>query len=335
MLVVAASVGISTAQTERFIPCARAYYEEICNVDDADGIADWITDQLDAVVECNGPQTAEYAAGIASICARDTEIGIYCGVAQYYLPDILRYLTTDCAATVASESADCLPECAASLEAIRGAIGCCINTIFNITGPDQFTQVEVAFSYSLWSRCNVSTVNSTCSGPQLTYEVMDSITPTCTPLEQRNRVAAAFCTAEEKQVRSTALADDSLDCAAFNQYFDNYCTRDENGTFCLTRDGAADTENYLTPIRRNCQSRESCSPECKQSLAEFQSDLGCCLNVVYNSTARILGLDTFPLANDSLYRLCELDTPERTCGSQALRVYGFTLFLLLFVSLLG
>ena len=336
VLVVATSVGISTAQTQNLLPCARAYYKEICSVEG--GIPSWIRDQLDVILECNGPQTAEYAAGLASICAKDTEIDVYCGVAQYYVPDILQILTTDCADAIADESVNCPLRCTKSLEALRSSLGCCINTIFNITGPDQFNQIEVAFDYSLWSRCNVEIVNSTCSGPIILYEVMDDISPSCTFFEQANRVADAFCVDEESKYRDAVVAAQGKICEDFDQYHDNYCTQDGNGRYCLTRDGADDLENYLNPIRQNCRSEDSCSSKCKQSLEEFQKDLDCCLNVVYNSTAQILGLDTFPFEDDNLFQLCGLDSPDPTCdgsGSQALGAYGFTLLLVLFMTLLG
>ena len=346
LVLVVASVGVGTAQvaqTLSFIPCARAYYQRICTVDDDDGVADWITDQLNALIECNGPQTAQYAAGLASICARDPEIepAVYCGETQYYLPDILDFMETDCADTVADESVNCSSECATHLTTIRNQLGCCINTVFNLTGPDQFTTVEVAFSYSLWSRCGVAPISTTCNF-SITYEVSsDPESSDCTLFEQTNRLAAAFCTPEESRVRSEVLANIPA-CANFNLYLDSYCTRNPVANrYCLTRDGPADTQNFLDPIRENCQSNESCSDECRNYLQEFQNDLGCCLNVVYNQTARILGLDTFPLEDASLFQLCGLSTPVTTCPvgtssqAQALKVYGFTMILLLIISLLG
>ena len=339
LMVVVTGASISTAQvpqTQRFIPCARAYYERICNFDDDDGVADWITDQLDALIDCNGPNTRQFAEGIASICANDPEIQIYCGEAQYHLPDILDYIQTDCAEVIANDSAVCPQECATSLMTIRSRLGCCINTIFNLTGPDQFTTVDLGFTYSLWSRCNVPTV-SKCN-VSITYEITeDEPSPDCDSTEQANRVAAAFCTSEENRVRDEALQN--LDCANFNLYLDSYCTRNPvNDRYCLTRDGAADTRNYLEPIRQNCQG-SSCSDACRNNLREFQNSLGCCLNVVYNQTSQILGLDTFPLQDDSLFQMCSLDTPEFTCTAgtttshaQTLKLYGFNLILLLFIS---
>ena len=342
-VLIAASVGVSSgqeAQTQHFIPCSRAYYQRICNVpNDDDGVADWITDQLNALIACNGPNTAQFAAGVASICARDPNIQMYCGEAQYYLPDILEYMQTDCADAIADEFVNCSPECAGSLTAIRNSLGCCINTIFNLTGPDQFTTIEVGFSYSLWSRCNVSSITSTCNF-SITYEVSaDPPSSDCNILEQNNRVAAALCIPEEKRVRDEALAN-MPECTNFNLYLDSYCTRDPVANrYCLTRDGDSDTQKFIEPIRQYCQSNESCSDQCRNSLQEFQNDLGCCLNVVYNQTSQILGLDTFPLEDDSLFQLCGLSTPEATCPvstsqAQTLKGYGFTVILLLFVVLL-
>ena len=164
-----------------------------------------------------------------------------------------------------------------------------------------------------------------------------STSPDCPPAEQAQRVADAFCTPEERRLRNTVLDRDGLDCTNFNIYLDSYCTRNQadDGRYCLTRDGAADTENYLNPIRQNCQSNQSCTSDCRESLSQFQNDLGCCLNVVYNDTARVLGLDTFPLTDDSLFRLCGLKTPESKCTesrseshAETLQFYGFTLILL-------
>ena len=57
MLVIATTVGTSTAQTKNLLPCAIEYYKEICSVEG--GIPSWIRDQLDAIIDCNGPQTAD------------------------------------------------------------------------------------------------------------------------------------------------------------------------------------------------------------------------------------------------------------------------------------
>ena len=258
------------------------------------------------------------------------------------MPDILQILTTDCGDAIANDSINCPLRCSVSLQDLRNALGCCINTIFNITGPDQFNQIEVAFDNALWSRCNVDIVNTTCVGPTIVYEIKDGLSPSCTFIEQANRVADAFCVDEEQERRDAVVAAHSSICEDFDQYLDNYCTQDDNGRYCLTRDGAKDLETYINPIRDNCQNKDSCSPKCKQYLEDFHNDLGCCLNVVYNSTAQILGLDTFPLEDDSLFQLCGLDSPEPTCsessenGSWSFDAYpGFTLLLVIFMTLLA
>lgn len=134
-----------------------------------------------------------------SSCARDSTIGVYCAEAEYYTNDLIQILSTVCATPVSNQSAACLPECATSLQAIRDALGCCINAYYNVTGPSIHDPLEVAFSYSLWSRCNVTTVNSTCGGA-LTYEIPNTIPSTCTTPEVLNNIAAGYCTAGEQKL---------------------------------------------------------------------------------------------------------------------------------------
>ena len=88
----------------------------------------------------------------------------------------------------------------------------------------------------------------------------------------------------------------------------------DSGDFCLaavyTNNGmkaAADCYSALPTGR--------CSEECSSSLVELKTDLGCCVNSLFNVTT--YGLDKFNIASHELWDLCGLsEVPQ--CGNSPL-----------------
>lgn len=336
-VLVSVSVAVGTVADDFDIDnvrrCGKLFVQDYCNADDEDGIRDFVTDSLNSAVRCNRSDFADIAA---ASCARDSETGTYCGEAEYYVRDLVELLSV-CAAPIANVSADCPPECTTRLQNMRDGLGCCINAVYNKTGGTYFDNRP--FSDSLWSRCGVEPVTSTCTGV-LTYEI-DEVDSTCSFLEFNNRNARIYCeSAEVEEYRQAVLLGE--DCEDFEQLSKDYCNQHPNGNYCFSIDVSEDFPKYINAILEHCQnSNQSCSPECKQSLSDFRNDRHCCVNTVYNSTlAKVLATDEITslfLADDSLFKLCDVDAPPLTCGTSGslpLESFTFTLLLPFVMSLL-
>ncbi len=52
----------------------------------------------------------------------------------------------------------------------------------------------------------------------------------------------------------------------------------------------------------------SCSAECRDALEEFRSNLGCCVQTLFNSS--VFGLDLLPIASHQLWSVCGVESVE-------------------------
>ena len=80
------------------------------------------------------------------------------------------------------------------------------------------------------------------------------------------------------------------------------CSRDENGRFCyeLTQNAS----NYANSVTENCvhlsnYSEYQCTNLCRDALQNLKSNLGCCLNNLYNTT-----LPSSNFLNTGLWSIC-------------------------------
>ena len=315
----AAWLGVTSVQSyvdfNVFKKCSRVTLEAYCKTSWG---AAANRDTLDVAVRCNSTQWARY---VANQCSRDGDSGAYCGEATVYLQDIYRILS-DCAQPIANKSASCSSECARRLETIRNDLGCCINAILNDT-DGIFTFSLPVFTYSLWKNCGVAPISSVCELSdvfQAPYfqTVLQSTASNCSFDELQSKILAVTC-AHSEMILFTAALTKEVDCDDYIQFYQDSCSLDAKGKFCLAiPTEGADIINFITPIVKNCNSTTSCSFNCKTSLDRFQSSRGCCVNAIYNSTfAEVMGLNstTFQiLADNHLFKLCGVSLPPLNCN---------------------
>lgn len=92
------------------------------------------------------------------------------------------------------------------------------------------------------------------------------------------------------------------------------------GDFCL----AARHSNDGTQAATDCYTALStgkCSESCKASLEQLQTDLGCCVNSLFNSTT--YGLDKLGVASHELWELCQVSEMPQ-CSNSVLALSGGT-----------
>ena len=345
VVIVATTVAIATAQSEdsrfdrdAFIQCARADTREVCEADDMFAI---LRESLDAVVECN--QTG-IALTLATQCARDTDIGVYCSEAIFYSGRMVDLFTT-CGFTAGT----CSEACNSTLQEIRDGLGCCINAVVNNTIPNNpFSAFQRFFTNEMWvDTCGLEPITNNCtdilsftipttpsSGTECSFgaQLTSELTPVCTPamLERLN-----------------SLINENGDCDEYLEYAQQVCSVDENGDFCIaTTTQDSDFTDFLVPIQTICTNPSQCSPECSALLERFVSTRGCCVNSLYNSThSRAIGVPYSFLDNTDLFELCGVDTPPQMCElptmptlptGGAIQIRGFTAMLLLpLIALMG
>ena len=133
--------------------CTNGYYEDYAYI----------------VAQCNQPTVAK---SIRDVC-RFNENGVVCGAFDTTID--LQQFTSACGSSLFLTNSTCSEECRSFLTDNRARYGCCVN-IFNDTlflSSDE----AVAFSYSLWSRCDVEPVPEECAAAFR----LPAVDPTCTP----------------------------------------------------------------------------------------------------------------------------------------------------------
>lgn len=272
-------------------------------------------EELDVAVKCGDTQWARYTA---NQCSQDPISGSYCGEAVVFFHEIDQILSN---CPVKDTSANCSGECAQLLKTIRNDFGCCINTIFNNT-DSVYPFALPAFTHSLWLRCGVQPIKTICNflsdDDYHTYNRrLDTMQPSCTQEELEEGLLNVTCTKSVKNLIFNELKQEA-ECDIFMSYFNDTCSLDENGMFCLaTTPYATDIEKFIAPIVASCNDTTSCSSECKNLLTSFGNSRGCCVNAVYNSTfSEALGINatTFNiLGNRHLFKLCDVSPPPLKC----------------------
>ena len=86
------------------------------------------------------------------------------------------------------------------------------------------------------------------------------------------------------------------------------CSRDENGRFCYQL--GQNASNYTSSVTTNCPrlsnySEHQCTHSCRDALQNLKSNLGCCLNDLYNTTS-----PSSNFLNTGLWSACGVNRPD-------------------------
>ena len=113
-----------------------------------------------------------------------------------------------------------------------------------------------------------------------------------------------------------ALADVALRCGIqpIATSFENGCRRNSNGLLCRV----ATTYTYeVDNIETVCETSVTgdCTSECRNSLMMIRDEVGCCINLIFNTTNRN------PAAfNNTLWTNCGVEPVTETCSSSAISI---------------
>ena len=324
LLVIAANVavisGIVVDEAE-LKQCAKEAVKQDCEDDNGRWMQHTVFRR-----QCN----ATIAFDIAGLCTLDEETVTYCGETQYYVQDISEALST-CADEIYNVTNECSAECKNALEALRDALGCCINVFLNTTESPAYPFYRQVFGYPLWKLCDVQTVE-TC--PIQLPNGLGAIAPqrTCSATELAAYPFEALCI-------PSILNDD---CKSLSQYYRDLCSVDDKGEYCINRNIASHYTSYINSIPTACNDTRDCSTECKNLLQGFRNDLGCCANSLHNSTfGFVTATNARFLENNDLFMRCSVEPPPSQCEVKGLRgsasknlpIGIFSLLLLLIVTI--
>ena len=179
---------------------------------------------------------------------------------------------------------NCSNECRQRLEVVEDDVGCCINEMINNTriGPRKYQRL---FNYSLWSMCGVDTPRQSCPPSRLTKLPKPKSTSNCSFHEIFQRRYQVQCRSSTMK----AFADDynAHGCQQVAKDLYNTCSITEEGVWCMEKPLI---NNFfildLADLAQSvCSSNGStCTAECRSALQDIRSNVGCCINNLFNNT---------------------------------------------------
>ena len=186
-----------------------------------------------------------------------------------------------CQSSFANSS--CSMECQQTIQGLVPLLGCCINSLYNVsntlisTASSRTRQYGQLFQNDLWKRCRVETVG-TCSNYAEIRNVVVS-DQQCFRGDNVRRLTNLYCNQANLQPFLNAIRRESEDC--HNTIISRYitaCEQNSNGEFC--NDIRRLNQSQLTSaVDRHCDLRvTNCTTSCRVALMTFDSTFGCCVN---------------------------------------------------------
>ena len=209
----------------------------------------------------------------------------------------------------------CSAACSTALETLQSNLGCCVNSIFNVTvdggfsSPSAFAPVGGYFDPSLWERCAVVRMPKCPNVPSFTPGTRD--TP-CTDREATVAVTAYRCTQANSQPVLDAINSDS-NCQFFTTVLVDECGQPSNGDHCSVNALLNPRPDLLTTVFSSCfgffTTQSTCpgSP-CTTAIEQFRDYWGCCVNEIYN-TSLLAGLGASLPTDIALWDVCGVSSP--------------------------
>ena len=233
---------------------------------------------------------------------------------------------------------DCSAACKEGLQQLNDELGCCVNSIYNNSFPGEYLPFA---EYSLWSNCGLESeapgfcttldgppVNKACSD-QEELENLGAYSQECRTnydvLNLANAATVLFSPVDP--VVFTVLCSD--DCSERHMehieecypdlvgMYGGTCLFNENEEMCFTAlyNSLVTDFGWQDKVRAECYVNftdfadntptEDCSAACKEGLQQFNDELGCCVNSIYNNS---FPGEYLPFAEYSLWSNCGLES---------------------------
>ena len=219
-----------------------------------------------------------------------------------------------CLTEIAPGSTTCSTSCTTALELLRRDLGCCINSVYNVTVEGDsliaatFAAFTPIFNSSLWDRCFVETVGECANAPSFTPGSRD---PPCTDVEAVQAAHTYECTQTNVQPVLDALNRNST-CQLYTTTVVNDCGQRSNGDFCSVDAITNPPTDFLTAVNTNCVSfltTQSCpGSTCTTAIEQFRDNSGCCVNTNHNTSLIVALGGSLPTSN-ALWNACGVSSP--------------------------
>lgn len=252
----------------------------------------------------------------ANQCATN-DMGQLCVSQIFGSMNSLESTFSDCAAAVSPGSATCPSQCSTALQSLRTDLGCCINSVFNVSleGGSSLTaaiaQFAPYFSSMLWETCGVDTVGECSDVPSFTP---GSRVPPCTDIEAFENALAYQCVQENVQPVLDAVSSNGS-CEFYTTSLVNGCGRNSDGEFCANDILANPTtgSTLLQTVFTNCFSflttPQTCPSNCRTSIEQFRDNSGCCVNNLYNTSISASSPTAALPTSAALWSVCGVTSP--------------------------
>ena len=283
--------GIAKRQNPAFDQlrvCQGIISEEQCN----NGL---VQQTINSFQECNRGSTAQL---LVDRCRRNSN-GEYCNVVITHLVNV-NSAATEC--TGSQEG--CNASCRDLLMLLRDELGCCLNLEFNSTLSPVYS--PSVFTPELWSRCNVEPVTEECTPS--TVQLASVQGRPCSDSELLERSGMITCTRSLLQPIVDELIGTS-GCEPYGQAALEQCAVDESNRACSQRSRQLTTS--FAPVLNNCQSSNisTCDTTCTESLQDFASSGGCCVNNFFNGSLAGITSIRYDWFSNEYWSRCGITSP--------------------------
>lgn len=260
----------------------------------------------------------DLASEAAKRCARN-EKGELCAAKIVTSLNSFNNVRQGCQAAIGLSP--CTSGCTTALQTLRNDLGCCINSIFNVSGfninlrelplSEAFSQVgfNQYFSSHLMAVCGVETIEDCPSIPSFTPGIRDI---PCTYEEALQHAIDYQCGQTNVQFALNILSKNN-NCQNFTATLVNNCGQTSNGNFCsiYAMTNRIAYSNLFSSVFHSCSASfeitQTCPSNCRTAIEQLQDNAGCCLNNLENVTAT--GGGDSIVTRYELWKTCNVSSP--------------------------
>ena len=246
---------------------------------------------VDIALDCNS--YTSNARRFVGLCSRN-ENGRFCFESQHLSFNYTNAVESNCPSLSSYLNYECSDSCRVALQNFKSNIGCCLNSLFNISADDSRNKYNRA---GLWSACSVSPP-SICQASTLTLG-SGTTSRNCSNAEALEEFyTQIYCNSQSYQ----PVLDIYIQCES-PHYEESVaiCGLSERNQLCAV----LFNNSYPQAVYFQCQNyTQGCTPSCHAALNAFKAAMGCCVNF-YN----ISGLDFYNVTNPALWSACGIPTP--------------------------
>ncbi len=283
------SVNLRRLSNEEFNQCQTIAHRVVCETGRQE-------DLYTLALECQQQETANIAR---FGCGINNENGLYCGQGAEISQQFGEETSSNCRSL-----SSCTSSCRNSITRLRDQLGCCSGHWTNLAATRRSN-----LDGTLWSVCGVST-GELCPIPTYNSTVTSRF---CTEAETSQKIFSFRCMQSTSGITVETIAN-TTGCGGVAKIHVEVCSVDSNGDFCSLKTDLRTATNMIENCAQNVISGNGCSFACQSSMLALRTELGCCINSLYNGTtirvAQISGAEqVLRFFTNSFWSRCNVSPP--------------------------